>query len=59
MFLYVCGGTIQGNYTTAFVLARQPHITLPETKAAMSTIAASIGMHMPDFCTNNNTCFDN
>ena len=57
IFMYVCGSTMQGNYTTAFVLAQKPTLgTEAETKVAQ--VAESIGLHYADFCTNNNTCFN-
>ena len=57
IFLYVCGSTMQGNYTTAFVLARKP--TLSSTASIqVAEVAQSIGLNYKDFCINNNTCFD-
>jgi len=58
VFFYVCGGTLQGNYTTAFALAKTPWLT-PSLHTRLSGIATSIGLHDSDFCTVNNTCFTN
>jgi len=56
VFFYVCGGTLQGNYTTAFALARTPTPSA-SLHARLATVAASIGLHQADFCQNDNTCF--
>lgn len=58
VFFYVCGGTLQGNYTTAFAIAKTPHLT-PSLHTRLAGIAESIGLNDNDFCTVNNTCFDN
>merc|ERR1712072_526047 len=55
IFFYVCGGTLQGNYTTAFAVGKQPHLT-PTLHKRLADIAAGIGLHDSDFCTVNNTC---
>ena len=56
LFFYVCGRTMQGNYTTAFVLARKPTLS-SSVENEIANVASSIGMNWRDFCTNNNTCF--
>lgn len=57
LFFYVCGSTMQGNYTTAFVLGKTPTLSAEAEKAA-SLVAESIGLKWSDFCVNNNTCFN-
>ena len=57
MFFYVCGGTLQGNYTTAFALSKQPHLT-PTLHSRLAEVATSIGIEDSQFCTVDNTCFD-
>ena len=56
LFLYVCGSTMQGNYTTAFVLAQKPTLSAAASNE-VAKIAQSIGLDYNDFCVNNNTCF--
>ena len=56
LFFYVCGGTLQGNYTTAFVLARSPSLS-SSVETEVANVARSMGMKWSDFCINNNTCF--
>ena len=56
LFFYVCGSTMQGNYTTAFVLGKTPTLGVEADKAA-SLVAEKFGLKWSDFCVNNNTCF--
>ena len=58
VFFYVCGGTLQGNYTTAFVLARKPAVGAA-TQAQLAAVAKRIGLSWSDFCTVDNSCFSN
>jgi hypothetical protein len=53
----VCGGTMNGNYTTAFALAKTPYLG-DVGRASLARDVASLGMNWTrDFCTVNNTCF--
>jgi len=56
LFFYVCGGTLQGNYTTAFALAKTPYLT-PSLHTRLSGVVTSIGLQEKDFCIVNNSCF--
>ena len=57
VFFYVCGQTLQGNYTTALVLGRRPEGVGAATRARLATVAARNGLAWPDFCDVDNTCF--
>eukprot|EP00936_MAST-01D_sp_MAST-1D-sp1_P002894 g2894.t1 len=56
IFFYVCGGTLQGNYTTAFVLGRSPTVGAA-TQQRLAAEAKRIGLSWDDFCTVDNRCF--
>ena len=55
LFFYVCGGTLQGNYTTAFALATKPVLKDP---TSLRRQVEKIGLKWTDFCTVDNKCFD-
>jgi FtsP/CotA-like multicopper oxidase with cupredoxin domain len=54
LFFYVCGQTLQGNYTTAFVLATKPTMI---NSSSLRQNVERIGLKWKDFCVVNNTCF--
>ena len=56
VFFYVCGGTLQGNYTTAFALAKMP-VPTTTLHARLASVAASVGLREADFCHVDNGCF--
>ena len=56
VFFYVCGGTLQGNYTTAFALARTPTAS-PALRVKIRGAAEKAGLSWSDFCTVDNSCF--
>jgi FtsP/CotA-like multicopper oxidase with cupredoxin domain len=57
LLFYVCGGTMNGNYTTAFALAKTPYLG-DVGRASLAKDVASMGMKWtPDFCTVDNSCF--
>lgn len=57
VLFYVCGGTMNGNYTTTFALAKTPYLG-DVGRASLAKDVASLGMNWTrDFCTVNNTCF--
>ena len=57
VLFYVCGGTLNGNYTTAFAIAREP-VLGSSGRMRLSKDVAAIGMNWTnDFCTVNNTCY--
>ena len=49
-------GTLQGNYTTAFVLGRSPTVGAA-TQQRLAAEAKRIGLSWDDFCTVDNRCF--
>lgn len=56
VLFYVCGGTLQGNYTTAFAVGRSPTLT-PTLHTRLAGIIEGIGMKDSDFCQVDNSCF--
>ena len=57
VLFYVCGGTLDGNYTTTFALARTPTLGAAG-RARLAADVRALGMNWTrDFCTVNNTCF--
>ena len=55
LFFYVCGGTLQGNYTTSFVLSTKPTL---KHNTSLRAHVERIGLKWKDFCTVDNKCFD-
>ena len=54
---YVCGGTVLGNYTTAFALARAPVLSTSSEARLRSVVEGQLGMHWSDWCSVDNSCF--
>ena len=58
LLFYVCGGTMNGNYTTAFALAKTPYLG-DVGRASLAKDVTSLGMNWTrDFCTVDNSCFE-
>eukprot|EP01065_Artemidia_motanka_P046194 TRINITY_DN6947_c0_g1_i1.p1 TRINITY_DN6947_c0_g1~~TRINITY_DN6947_c0_g1_i1.p1 ORF type:complete len:307 (+),score=104.60 TRINITY_DN6947_c0_g1_i1:75-923(+) len=56
VLFYVCGGTIQGNYTTAFAVASTPTVSAATSKRIQSIVEDKLGQDWADWCTVDNSC---
>ena len=55
LFMYGCGATKQGRYTTAFALGRAK-VASAALDAKISAVAAANGFKASEWCVVNNTC---
>lgn len=57
LLFYVCGGTVQGNYTTAFALAAAPSTTPAAQTRIAGIVESKLQMQWSNWCTVDNSCF--